>query len=60
VAEVIIDAASVSKSAASPVRSAGTRGAQLLRVEGEIQREAGATHLVERWLRDYSGLLGGW
>ena len=34
-------------------------GARLLGVEGEIQREAGVTHLVARRLRDYSGLLGG-
>ena len=34
-------------------------GASLLGVEGEIQREAGVTHLVARRLRDYSGLLGG-
>jgi error-prone DNA polymerase len=34
-------------------------GARLLGVEGEIQREAGVTHLVARRLRDYSALLGG-
>ena len=34
-------------------------GARLMGVEGEIQREAGVTHLVARRLLDYSGLLGG-
>ncbi|MCU0835504.1 MAG: error-prone DNA polymerase [Chromatiaceae bacterium] len=34
-------------------------GARLLGVVGEVQREAGVTHLVARRLRDYSGLLGG-
>ncbi len=33
-------------------------GARLMGVEGEIQREAGVTHLVARRLQDYSGLLG--
>ena len=33
-------------------------GARLMGVEGEIQREAGVTHLVARRLLDYSGLLG--
>jgi error-prone DNA polymerase len=34
-------------------------GARLMGVRGEIQREAGVTHLVARQLMDYSQLLGG-
>ncbi len=33
-------------------------GAQLLAVYGEVQREAGVTHLIAERLADYSGLLG--
>jgi error-prone DNA polymerase len=34
-------------------------GARLMGVRGEIQREAGVTHLVAKELMDYSHLLGG-
>jgi len=34
-------------------------GARLMGVQGEIQREAGVTHLVAKRLLDYSHLLGG-
>ncbi|MBK1630984.1 error-prone DNA polymerase [Thiohalocapsa halophila] len=34
-------------------------GARLMGVQGEIQREAGVTHLVAKQLMDYSQLLGG-
>jgi error-prone DNA polymerase len=34
-------------------------GARLLGVRGEVQREAGVTHLVAHRLMDYSDLLGG-
>ena len=34
-------------------------GSQLLAVYGEVQREAGVTHLIAEQLADYSGLLGG-
>ncbi len=34
-------------------------GARLLGVDGEVQREAGVTHLITRRLTDYSALLGG-
>jgi error-prone DNA polymerase len=34
-------------------------GSQLLAVHGEVQREAGVTHLIAEGLADYSGLLGG-
>jgi error-prone DNA polymerase len=34
-------------------------GARLMGVQGEIQREAGVTHLVAKRLMDYSHLLGG-
>jgi error-prone DNA polymerase len=34
-------------------------GARLMGVQGEVQREAGVTHLVARRLLDYSHLLGG-
>jgi error-prone DNA polymerase len=34
-------------------------GARLMGVQGEVQREAGVTHLVARRLMDYSHLLGG-
>jgi error-prone DNA polymerase len=33
-------------------------GARLMGVRGEIQREAGVTHLVAKELMDYSHLLG--
>jgi error-prone DNA polymerase len=34
-------------------------GARLMGVRGEVQREAGVTHLVAARLMDYSDLLGG-
>ncbi|WP_295446966.1 error-prone DNA polymerase [uncultured Thiodictyon sp.] len=34
-------------------------GSRLLGVDGEVQREAGVTHLIARRLLDYSALLGG-
>ena len=34
-------------------------GARLMGVHGEVQREAGVTHLVAKRLMDYSHLLGG-
>jgi error-prone DNA polymerase len=34
-------------------------GARLMGVQGEVQREAGVTHLVAKRLMDYSHLLGG-
>ena len=33
-------------------------GSQLMAVYGEVQREAGVTHLIAEGLADYSGLLG--